>query len=399
MMPDDPNELQRQQWLSLAMVLGGVTLLVFTFALQWPAGLVRLGMGLLFSGFYRLLRKFFRDVRTNPAPTLAGIGHTVPEMTIAPESPAARRFKAALLLVPAAAILAFGMQPSLMPFGGIVARMCSVLIAYGLYKMAQINGLIGPARAGAIEHRYSALARFLLRRQITGQPNPLGQVGEMFWRMGQGLGVVLVAVMLPCLVAFWSKTPTVVIAGDFDSLDGTTMLALLTVAMFVGASCARLVATSLPKFLFKSLFLGFTAFSLMMVPIVLTGSQIAEFQAFHGKTTTARQEFRIWWGYRHGGRNIRNYALINPDHIEQRETRLLPEIPVTADAFQIIRNANPDGPIDDSMIFYHPDHPVKTSDLCLSFIAERAGPYERILLGTPGDIPAKALHSCGANAR
>ena len=28
-----------------------------------------------------------------------------------------------------------------------------------------------------------------------------------------------------------------------------------------------------------------------------------------------------------------------------------------------------------------------------------AGPYERILLGTPGDIPAKALHSCGANAR
>ena len=239
----------------------------------------------------------------------------------------------------------------------------------------------------------------LLDSKKTGQPNPLGPAGDLFWRMGTVLGFVLILVCVACLAASWSKTPTVVIAGDFDMLTLPTVLAMLVLAMIVGISWARLSASSLTGLFFSSLVLGFGALSLMLVPGLLTGSQFAEYRAFSGPSTKVRQDFRIWWAYEHSGKRVWDYAVINPYHIEHDRTGILPEIPITKEAFQLIRTANPEAPVDSPTIFYNPNKLVKSTNLCMNFIAQRAGAYERLLLSTKADIPVQVIHPCARWAR
>lgn len=392
-MLDDPNRLR--QWLPVAMIVAGAILLIGIFVLHWPvgAGFARLSAALLVLGLIRL----FRDPKSadRSASGVAGLDGT----TVGSEfqDPGLRRAKAAVVVVPAVAILAFGLKPGLMPIGGIFTRVLCVFTAYGLYKLARSNGLIGPPPPKTANRSW--IACVLLESGKTGVLNPLGKKAEIFWRIGSGVGIALMLALIPCLIEFWLRMPTVVISGDFDILSWPLLFAMVFLAAIVGISWARRTAPSLTRLFFSSAILGLAAFSGMLTLAVIGGSQFAEARAFSGITTTRRQEFRIWWAYTSQDRGVHDYAVINPYYVERRTSALLPKIPITPEAFDLIRKANPEAPVNDHWIFFSPHKSVRSTSLCFDFDAQRSGPYERLLLSTTQDIGIQSIHPCTDQAR
>ena len=409
----DNLDEKKTELLTSALMFGGGAICWFAAVVghvAFGALLVKIGTSLMVWGGIRLWRAFAasqtkapenakallaQNAGANLPATLGGdTGHDDPS-----------RLKTAIVWGAAGAALLWAVWPTPKGDFGIFARVFGVVMAYGILRLG--HSAFGVALPGKPKSTPTPPRPVQPRRTLGQLWNGEGCYGHdttasLFDRLCAiiaciGFGAMVISFGCFAISFVFINTQATVITTGRLGFDPDTAIPLaLCFAILTGFCWARMLGGTWLLMAIKTPVYGFIAFSLLMVPVAITGDELAEALVFR-HASTLNTTYRVQLAEEEIRKGVTHWsAVLDPYQVHWTGR---PSVPIDHAAYQSIIAHQVRAPDHSNDAAYGRDGYLHTTDLCLSFNVQRAGTAERIMLQRGHMFTTADLQACPNGAR